>query len=191
MKYARFYLEKRGKDKADKKKEWPVVVCFHYNGRSFHRTIGLKCSEQNWDSKKQRVKPQHFEAEDSNRYIDDLESKINRIYSQALEEGRPIDNKHIIEQLKNPAKKTEPEKKNLTFFEEWERYLEVKAVCLQPGTLKSAKSTYNHFKRFCAESGLTNITFEDFTDKIKADFAELDIIIKVTQVLSSKVTHPS
>lgn len=127
MKYARFYLEKRKTSEEDKRKEWPVVVWFNYNGKSFHRMIGLRCSEQNWDSTKQRLKQHLLEAEDTNKYIDELEAKINRIYSKALEEGRPIDNKYIIEQLKNPEKKVEPEKKKLSFFEECERYCE--ALC--------------------------------------------------------------
>jgi integrase len=172
MKYARFYLEKRGIDKDDKKKEWPVVVWFNYDGKSFHRTIGIRTAEQNWDSQKQRLKPDRFGAEDTNKYIDELEAKINRIHSKALQQGIPIDNKYIIEHLKNPEKKAEPEKKKLSFFEEWERYLEVKAVCLQHGTIKSAKTTFNHFKAFCVESRLEKITFADFTDKVKADFAE-------------------
>ena len=55
MKYSRFYLEKRKTGKDDKRKEWPVVVWFNYNGNSFHRTIGVKATEVNWDSKKQRL----------------------------------------------------------------------------------------------------------------------------------------
>jgi integrase len=172
MKYARFYIEKRKTEKEDKHKEWPVVVWFNYNGKSFHRTIGVKTTEQNWDSKKQRLKPNVPRAAELNRYIDLLEEKLDKIYSQALADGRPIDNQYIIEQLKNPEKKSEPEKKKLSFFEEWEKYLELKAVCLQHGTIKSAKSTYNHFKKFCTENGLTKITFDEFTDKVKADFAE-------------------
>jgi integrase len=176
VKYTRFYLEKR-QGIEDKRKEWPVVMSFNYNGNNFHRTIGVKTIEQNWDSKKQRFKPNAPRASEYNRYIELTEEKLDKIYSDALASGIVIDNSYIKERLLTSDKKAElekagPEKKKLSFFEEWERYLEVKAVCLQHGTIKSAKTTYNHFKGFCAESRLMKITFDDFTDKVKADFAE-------------------
>ena len=171
MKYARFYIEKRKLEKEDKHKEWPVVVWFSYNGKSFHRTIGVKATEQNWDSKKQRLKQNAPRAAELNRYIDLLEEKLDKIYSQALADGRPLDNKFIIAQLKTPDRETQL-RKPVSLFDEWEKYLEVQTVRLRHSTLKSAKTAYNHFKQFCKETNKSGIKFDEFTDKIKAEFAD-------------------
>ena len=178
MKNARFYLEKRGAGKEDKRKEWPVVVCFNYNGKSFHRTIGVKSSEQNWiGEKKQRLKPSAPGAAEINRYIDLLEEKLNKIYMSALAEGRPIDNKYIAEQLKTPETKSEPEKKKLSFFDEWEKFIEMKKVNGSKEAVKYHKAARNHFMRFCNANGLTGVKFEDFTAEMKAAFAEYLYVI--------------
>lgn len=62
MKYARYYLEKRKILAKDKNKEWPVVMWFNYNGQKVNTTIGVKVAEQNWDDKRQRLKPNAHRA---------------------------------------------------------------------------------------------------------------------------------
>jgi len=171
MKYARFYLEKRKKLMNGKNREWPVVMWFNYNGKNMTTTIGVKCTEQNWDKKKQRFKPTVSGAAQTNREIDLLEEKANKIYSESLASGAPLDNKSFIERLKAPEAKP-VEKKLVSFFDEWEKYLKVKEVKNRHGTLKSAKTTFNRFKEFCTKKGLTKITFNEFTDSVKAEFAE-------------------
>src|ERR1700722_3592787 len=124
MKYSRFYLEKRKSKMDDKRVEWPVVMSFNYSGNKFHRTIGIRVTELNWDTKKQRLKPNAPRASELNRYIDLLELKADKIYSKALGDGIPLDNKSFTDQLMAPDKK-EPEKKVVSLFEEWEKFIEV------------------------------------------------------------------
>jgi integrase len=156
---------------AEKNREWPVVMWFNYNGKNMTTTIGVKTTEQNWDKKKQRLKPGHSEANRVNREIDLLEEKANKIYSESLASGVPLDSRCFIERLKAPELKP-IEKKPASFFDEWEKYMKVKEVRCRFGTLKSAKTAFNHFKEFCTKKGLTKITFDEFTDGVKAQFAE-------------------
>ena len=167
MKYARFYLQSRKKWLGDKQKEKPVIMWFNYNGKNLNTTTGIKTIDQNWDAKKQRLKPNVIRATENNRYLDLLEQKINDIYSKALSEGRVLTNTYLIEQLK--SKETQ---KTISLFEEWEKYLEVQRLRVKHGTIKSAKTAYNHFKEFCKKRGLLKITFEDFDANRKAEFAE-------------------
>lgn len=167
MKYARFYLQNRKKWVGDKQKEKPVIMWFNYNGNNLNTTTGIKTIEQNWDSKKQRLKPNVVRATEDNRYLDRLEQKINDIYSKALSEGTPVNNSYLLEQLKTTEKK-----KTISFFEEWGKYLEMQKVRLKPSTIRSAKTAYNHFKEFCSSNALSKITFEKYDANMKAEFAE-------------------
>ena len=171
MKYARFYLEKRKKLMDEKNREWPVVMWFNYNGKNVTTTIGVKCTELNWDKKKQRYKPTVSGADQTNREMDLLEEKANKIYSESLASGVPLDNKQFLERLKAPEVKP-VEKKPASFFEEWEKYLKVHSIKFKHDTLKSAKTTFNHFKEFCQVKGLSKMTFNDFTADMKAEFAD-------------------
>jgi integrase len=171
MKYSRFYLEKRKPKMGDKRVEWPVVMSFSYSGKKFHRTIGIRVPELNWDSKKQRLKPNAPRASELNRYIDLLEEKADKIYSKALADGIPLDNKSFTDQLMAKDKK-EPERKVASLFEEWEKFIQLQKVRVGNEAVKYNKAARNHFLRFCKSRGLNEVKFEDFTAEMKAEFAE-------------------
>ncbi len=86
-KYARFYLQSRKEWAGDKQLDRPIIMWFNYNGKSLNTTTGIKTSEQNWDSKKQRLKPAVKRAAEVNRYLDRLEQKLNDIYFSSLADG--------------------------------------------------------------------------------------------------------
>jgi len=167
-KYARFYLQARKKWAGDKQKDKPVIMWFNYNNKCLNTTTGIHTCEQNWDSKKQRLKPGVTRATEVNRYLDLLEQKVNDIYFKALSEGTPINNAYIIERLKSQ----EPKTKQVSFFGEWEKYFEMQSIRIKPSTLISLRISYNRFKAFCKVKGLTNFTFEDYTPQLKSEYAQ-------------------
>ena len=167
-KYARFYLRARKKWAGDKQRDRPVIMWFNYNGKNLNTTTGIHACELNWDSKKQRVKPNVKRATEANRYLDLLEQKVNDIYFKALAEGTVINNRYIIERLRVQ----EPKTKQVSFFGEWEKYFEMLSVKVKPLTLRSARISYNKFKEFCRVKRITDFKFEDYTPQLKSEYAK-------------------
>ncbi|MBS1623442.1 MAG: site-specific integrase [Bacteroidetes bacterium] len=164
-KYVRFYIQKRltwEDQSADRPRN--VVLMFNYDAKRLCTLTGLKVSLQDWDVKKQRVKPSVKRSAQVNKHLDDLENKINDIYYDALAAGLTPDNSHFLRLLKS-----KPQTEKVEFFSEWEKYLAIKARDSKSSTMTALTISRDHFVTFAKGKRLT---FEDINAELLADYAE-------------------
>lgn len=166
-KYVGFYLQRRKKWDGDVNYERPVVMVFNYQGKSLFSLTGLKVALCNWDNKRQRVKAAAKRSADANRFLDNLEERINDIYFAGLSEGSTITNAYILDRLKN--RDTEPVR--MSFWEYYDEYLQMKRTSNGPSTYRTIKSSKNRFKEYCDDYH-PGVKFEDVTPKLLAGYNE-------------------
>ena len=175
MNTVKFYLSKRAKNTP--KTKTPVVLAFNYAATRLYTQIGVRVMAEEWDLKKQRLKSKVSGSLETNMFLDRLEKEVRDIYMKALAEGVTINNQYILSRLS--IKKKSVEQSTNSFFEDWERFFEVKKNEYSTDALKGAKTSYNHFKEFCRIKHLSP-TFDDITPDLLTDFR--NYLLKLGQV---------
>jgi len=175
MNTVKFYLGKRAKNTP--KTKIPVVLAFNYAATRLYTQIGIRVIEEEWDSKKQRVKSKVSGSLETNMFLDRLENEIREIYMKGLAAGVTISNQYILSRLS--IKKKSVEQSTSSFFADWERYFDVKKNECTVDALKSARVSYNHFREFCRIKHLSP-TYDDITPDLLTDFR--NYLLKLNQV---------
>ncbi len=136
QKHVGFFLQRRKiwEGKCDYPR--PLMFSFCYHAKYLTTTTGLRVSDSNWDSGKQRVKIGVKHGAEINQYLDKLAEKLNDIYFTALSKDIKITNAYILTQLKRD-RNGEGEKPK-TFWNYYDEYLIVKKRLLRNSSYKSA-----------------------------------------------------
>jgi integrase len=164
MKYnCTFYLDK------EKNGYSPINVCITYAGNRLRYYIGYRINKDNIPDEQgekknsfQKVKQNSIGLEGKtkvkynaiNSRIDTIKVTINKIFEPAMSEPHK---KYIIDQLDEACLKVKSKKDVETFWQTFDRYVEVSDVA--PLSRKQMKSTGSHFKAFEASKRLT-LTFD-------------------------------
>jgi site-specific recombinase XerD len=132
----------------------------------------MKIATCDWDEKRQRVKTSVKRGGEVNRYLDQLEQKINDIYFKAKADGLQPDNHYILKEMRkgDPQERTD-------FFKEWLKFVELNKNRFATGTVKSMMTAYNRFKEFMAGK---RVDFDDITPELLAKYA--DFLLSVGNV---------
>jgi site-specific recombinase XerD len=164
-KYVRFYVQKR-RTWTDQSLNRPrnLVMMFNYDGKRLCTLTGLKISENDWDTSKQRVKLTVKRAKQVNGVLDLLEEKVNDIYYDAIGNGKKPDNNYIMRELKKDKNAKIP-----TFFDEWDKYLNIRKHTLKSSSMTSLRISYDHFKNFA--KGM-RIEFDDINSELVSKYAD-------------------
>ena len=164
-KYVRFYIESRKKWLDERvKKPRPVILSFHYDGQILCSTTGLKVFEADWDKSRQRVKPAVKRSREVNKILGQIEEKLNDAYFDLLAKGIVVTNDELLRAIKRD-KSTE----QLSVWREWERYFEIHKNKHGKGTLKSMRTSYNHFKLYLKNR---EIRFEEINPEMLSGYSE-------------------
>lgn len=169
QKYVRFYVQSRKKWVGQKPIPRAVVFSFSYQGKILCSLTGIRVLPSDWDHKKQRVKTTVKRSAEVNTYFDRLESNINDIYFGGLAAGDYIDNKYIINKLKNMTKKEEVKKVDMIV--EWTKYLDLHKQKFSVNTIKSVSAIKDKFERYCKDRKIRP-SFDDIKVPLLADYVE-------------------
>jgi Phage integrase SAM-like domain/Arm DNA-binding domain len=163
-KYVRFYLHKRG-SWPDQSSQRPrnVVLSFNRDGMRLFAPTGLKIAASDWDLQKQRVKLTVKRGGEVNRYLDQLEQKINDIYYKAKADGLRADNHYLLGEMKKDGQQVRAD-----LFKEWNKFVDINRNRFATGTIKSMMTAYHRFKEF---TGGRRMSFEDVTPELLAQYA--------------------
>ena len=166
MNNVKFYLAERKKDTA--KTKIPVVLAFHYTGHRFYMQTPVKVCKDEWSGKKeQRVKARVAGSLDLNTILENLKSEVQAIYLKGLAEGATINNQYFLNRLS--MKKKSKEQSGNKFFQDWERFLELRSAEHGKDTLKGDRTSLNHFTKFCRVNHISP-DYEDIIPDLLADF---------------------
>ncbi|WP_282079562.1 site-specific integrase [Aquimarina algiphila] len=161
------------KDKIGKVGLAPIRMVIATNGFKIFKAVkGVKCSENNWDSRKERIKAQKRKEEynnyiEYNKIIDELEANIKKLDRYILLNNIVPTKEYILEKLASGIEKVE-----LThfFFPSFEEFIEISKSVKVPRTIKSYVTTRNFLQDFEASTGY-KLTFDsidnNFFEKIQ------------------------
>ena len=169
QKYVRFYVQSRKKWVGQRPIPRSVVFSFAYQGKILCSLTGIRVLPSDWDPKKQRVKMTVKRSAEVNTYFDRLESQINDIYFGALAAGDYIDNKYILDRLRDHTKKKELKKVDM--IDEWSKYLYLHRRKFSVNTMKSVTAIKDKFERYCKDRKIRP-TFDDIKVPLLADYVE-------------------
>ncbi len=164
-KYVRYYIPIR-KAWTDQSPERPrnVTINFHYEGKRTISNTGIKIAPCDWDKSRQRVKLTVKRSTEINRYLDLLEEKINDIYFGGKAKDILVDTHYILKELRK-----DKNKERTSFFEEWDRYIEIQKSRLRNSSIISIRTSYKHFKKFIKGE---RIDFNDIKPELMANYAK-------------------
>jgi site-specific recombinase XerD len=168
-KYVRFYVQSRKRWADEKPKPRPVVFSFAYQGKILCSLTGIAVLAADWDNKRQRVKTTVKRSNEVNTYLNNLESKINDIYFDALNKEVTIDNQYILHKLKNKPERKERKFEQVYMTDEWAKYLDIHEVKFKPSTIKGMRAVLDKFKRFCKKKKI-NPSFDDINTPLLSDY---------------------
>ena len=164
-KLVRYYVQKRS-SWPDQSPQRPrnVELAFNYDGERLCALTGMKVSLCDWDEKRQRVKVSVKRSGEVNRYLDQLEQKINDIYFKAKADGIQPDNRYILKEMRRDKKQ-----EHTDFFKEWLKFVDINKNRFATGTVKSMMTAYNRFKEYMAGK---RVDFDDITPELLSKYAE-------------------
>ena len=178
MNNVKFYLGKRTANTT--KTKIPIVLAFSYTAIRLYTQVGIRVTEDEWDPKAQRVKSRVTASLEMNMLLDKLQKEVREIFLKGLAEGAAINNNYILSRLsiKQKAKKQSTN----TFFEDWEKFLDGKKNEWATGTLKTVRTSLNHFKSFCLTNNISP-NYDDITPDLLNEFR--NYLLKTGQVNNS------
>lgn len=161
------------KDKIGKTGLAPVRMVIATNGFKIFKAVkGIKCSENNWDKKKERVKPQKKNQAynnyiEYNKIIDELDTKVKKLGRYILLNNITPTKDYILEKLET-IDRVEP---THLFFPTLDEFIESCKSTKVPRTIKSYVTTRNFLLDFESHSNyklafetIDNIFFEKLQD---------------------------
>ena len=167
------------KDKIGKAGLAPVRMVIATNGFKIFKAVkGVKCSESNWDTRKERIKTQKRKEEynnhiEYNKIIDELEANIKKLGRYILLNNITPTKEYILEKLASGIEKVELAH---FFFPSFEEFIETSKSVKVPRTIKSYVTTRNFLQDFEISTGY-KLSFEsidnNFFEKIQ-DYTFLD-----------------
>ena len=165
MNNVKFYLGKRKSDTA--KTKIPVVLAFNYSASRLYMQTVMKVTQDEWDAKKQRVKPKVAGSLEMNMFFNRLEKEVEAIYLKGLAEGAVVNNKYFLSRLS--VKKNSKEHSGNKFFVDYERFLELRSAEHGKDTLKGDRTSLNHFREYCRVNHISP-DYDDITPDLLTDF---------------------
>ena len=125
------------------KKETYILIYISYHSKFCKLNTGLKILANNWNFKKQRVKPQSSKSNEVNRILVSLLNTAEKTYLSLVDQGIYITNDLLKQQFKS---NTTPQKK-LDIFNFFDNHIKTQKQ-LAKSTLSDYRQTLNTLKEF-------------------------------------------
>jgi len=155
--------------------EFPIMIRICYNGKRKYKSIGLSCSKNFWNSKKQEVKEKHKLATNMNTIINLEVSKLKSIVLNFERENKP----YSVQTLVDASNKKLPSRK--TLFDVFEERIDFfKKTTEKHNTATGYRTLLNVIKRFTnnKEVELFDINtswLKDFEGYLRLHYADTSI----------------
>lgn len=156
-----FYIKR---SKADKNGKANVYLRITVNGKRSELSISKKVDVNKWVAAAGKLKGGSVEAQQLNRYIDDIANKIHKIHQKLVEENKKITALRIKEIF---CGKDERQKMLLIIFQDHNNQVErLVGKDFAPGTLERYKTAKKHLQAFIKlEYNLEDINIKDVNHK--------------------------
>ena len=156
-----FYIKR---SKADKNGKANVYLRITVNGKRSELSISKKVDVNKWVAAAGKLKGGSAEAQQLNRYIDDIANKIHKIHQKLVEENKKITALRIKEIF---CGKDERQKMLLIIFQDHNNQVErLVGKDFAPGTLERYKTAKKHVQAFIKlEYNLEDINIKDVNHK--------------------------
>lgn len=156
-----FYIKR---SKADKNGKANVYLRITVNGKRSELSISKKVDVNKWVAAAGKLKGGSAEAQQLNRYIDDIANKIHKIHQKLVEENKKITALRIKEIF---CGKDERQKMLLIIFQDHNNQVErLVGKDFAPGTLERYKTAKKHLQAFIKlEYNLEDINIKDVNHK--------------------------
>ena len=161
------------KDKISKAGLAPIRMVIATNGFKIFKAVrGVRCSESNWDKRKERVKPPKKKEEynnyiEYNKIIDELEANLKKLNRYILLNNITPTKEYILEKYDSGLEKVDI---THSFFPCFEEFIETCKPIKVPRTIKSYVTTRNFLRDFESTTSY-KLTFEsidnNFFEKIQ------------------------
>jgi integrase len=130
-----------------------ILLFFSYGKNRFKYSTGYKACYSDWDFKKQRLKNKVGlkDKDKINQVLSDLESFLNKEYSNLLNESKNVSNELLKYKLDVFTEKIIPNQEidtNLTFFQVIDKYIQEKESHITIITIRSYKQTKKRLKEY-------------------------------------------
>jgi integrase len=177
----KFNLQEKKKDKS------LILLSVTWEGNRIQRSAGISVETKYFDKGKGRIKRNHSNSMEVNKYFDDIESEIKTSYL-TMKANQEAVTKQILKQkiddIFNPKEPVAEKKKEFNFFKEYDKFIEArrKRQYVSFRTIQRYKTTQNHLKNF-ASSKRVKVTFDSFDEDFANDFVVY--LIKKAKLVNS------
>jgi integrase len=143
----KFVLNKSQYQNKIKSLESMLMLRYTHKKEVTYFTTHKNIEDKYWDDKAQLVKRSYSGSDRFNIYIKTIKQKVEDIVNGLLIAGEEP-NKDYVKRLYNEGKETQEQKKQYTFFEYVEVYLELSKKHKTEGTIKAYKTSINQLKKY-------------------------------------------
>tara|TARA_R110001592_G_C13170288_1_gene749764 strand:+ start:224 stop:1528 length:1305 start_codon:yes stop_codon:yes gene_type:complete len=158
-----------------------IFLFFSYGKNRFKYSTGYKASFNDWDFKKQRIKNKvGIEDKDKiNEVLSDLESYLNKEYSNLINDSKNVSNELLKYKLDVFTGKIIPNQEidtNLSFFDVIDKYIEQKEGNISIITIRSYKQTKKKLEGY----------EKHFNKKLMFDYINMSFYNEFNRYMESK-----
>lgn len=162
------FKESKSTLETNKSKPFLIYMFFTYGKNRFKYSTGYKCSYNDWDFKKQRIKNKNtiINKDEANTVLNDLTAFINKLYPELSKEFVNTPKDLLKYHLDVFTKKIAPKgssNNDMTFFNIIDKYIDEKEQQISIITIRSYKQTKKRLEEY------------EKSHRIKLSFESIDI----------------
>ncbi|MBP6976990.1 MAG: site-specific integrase [Lentimicrobiaceae bacterium] len=179
MARVRFNIEKR-RDENGKLiiKDVPICFTFTWEGMRLKRPTGHRCDAKYWNTEKQRVRAGAIGYLIINKFLDDLEQEVRKIYWDARSENIWPSKEYMKQRISIYSKRPKG------FFEIYDYFIKSHLKLNSEATRKKHKSLYKHLQEF-ENKKRYSITFDSLDKNFYSRF--VDYLLFDRQMINATV----
>jgi len=143
------------------KKELQIFLYLRYSGKTIKIYLERKCTQQQWDSQKQRVNPTYYKsgAIELNKYFDNIYYGTGKIFEENNNNAIETTKDHLREMVDKLNNREGIVRSSITFENAFEEFIKNSSISKQESTIKQYRNTQNHLKNF-SQSRRIGLSFE-------------------------------
>lgn len=144
-------------------KPFQIFLILTHKGKRLRHYIGKRITENNWNAKKQRAKPQYSNASTLNAFLNTLANYVEDEYNKLLMSGELISIDNLKELINEYLNRTS----SVDILNHYDEFLEASKNIRTAGTIKNYETTRSRIKdfikdtRFSLEYNLIDNTFHE------------------------------
>lgn len=149
-----------------------IFVYLRYSGKTVKVYTERRCTQKQWDAKKQRVDPRYYKsgAIPLNRYLGNIEEEVGKKYEENNNKGILTTSDHVKSII--AERNNKPQAGSFVTLEKaFEEFIEIKRQKFSPNTIKKYNTTLKHLRNFSSHTK-TKLLFENITLDFEVKFRD-------------------